>query len=54
MAEVERELGQAGFCVLDMKPAHIVIRFTKDGQLRRRKNGRLVYALIDYELLERP
>jgi hypothetical protein len=54
MAEVEGELQQAGFRVLDMKPAHIVVRFTKGGQLLRRKDGRLVYALIDYELLERP
>lgn len=53
MDEVERELAQSGYCVLDMKPAHIIVRFTKDGQLLRRKDGRLVYALIDYELLER-
>ncbi len=51
--EVELELQQAGFRVLDMKPAHIIIRFDSKGQLRRRKNGRLVYALVDYELLER-
>jgi hypothetical protein len=53
MDEVVRELAQAGFRVLDMKPAHIIVRFTPDGQLRRRKDGRLVYALVDYELLER-
>lgn len=53
MAEVEQELSQVGFRVLDMKPAHIIVRFTPGGQLLRRKNGRLVYALIDYELLER-
>jgi hypothetical protein len=53
MAEVEEELEQAGFRVLDMKPAHIVVRFAKNGQLLRRKDGHLVYALIDYELLER-
>jgi len=53
MAEVEGELAQAGFRVLDMKPAHIVVRVGRDGRLKRRKNGRLVYALIDYELMER-
>ena len=53
MAEVEGELAKAGFRVLDMKPAHIIVRLSKDGKLLRRKNGRLVYALIDYELLER-
>ena len=52
MREVESELQEAGFRMLDMKPAHIVVRFTKSGQLLRRKNGRLAYALIDYELLE--
>jgi hypothetical protein len=52
MEEVERELEQAGFRVVDMKPAHIIVRITKDGSLLRRKDGRLAYALIDYELLE--
>jgi hypothetical protein len=53
MDEVESELKQAGFRVLDMKPAHIIVRFNAGGQLLRRHDGRLVYALIDYELLER-
>jgi hypothetical protein len=53
MNEVVGELEQAGFRVLDMKPAHIIIRLTPDGALLRRKDGRLVYALVDYELLER-
>ncbi len=52
LAEVEQDLRSAGFCVLDMKPAHIIVRFTPDGRLVRRRDGRLVYALIDYELLE--
>jgi hypothetical protein len=52
MAEVETELERAGFHVLDMKPAHIIVRLRADGRLRRRQDGRLVYALIDYELLE--
>ncbi len=53
MAEVEGELEQAGFRVLDMKPAHIILRLDANGRPRRRKDGRLLYALIDYELLER-
>jgi hypothetical protein len=53
MAEVEQELRAAGFRELDMKPAHIIVRFNPHGQLLRRPDGRLVYALIDYELLER-
>jgi len=52
LREVDADLQQAGFRVLDMKPAHIIVRFTPSGQLRRRKDGRLVYALVDYELLE--
>ncbi len=51
-AEVEQELEQAGFRVVDMKPAHIIVRFNEDGSLLRRKDGRLAYALVDYELLE--
>jgi hypothetical protein len=50
---VVRDLAEAGFRVLDMKPAHIIVRVGPDGHLLRRKDGRLVYALVDYELLER-
>lgn len=53
MSEAEGELKQAGFRVLDMKAAHVIVRFTHEGHLLRRKDGRLAYALIDYELLER-
>ena len=50
---VIRELAAIGFRVLDMKPAHIILRLGPDNRLRRRKNGKLLYALVDYELLER-
>jgi hypothetical protein len=53
MSEVERDLHQAGFRMLDIKPAHIIVRFDASGQLLRRRDGSLVYALVDYELLER-
>lgn len=53
MAEVQGELAQAGFVVLDMKPAHIILRFNPAGEVLRRQDGRLVYALVDYELLQR-
>lgn len=53
MAEVEEDLNQAGFRVLDMKPAHIIVRLDSNQNLRRRRDGGLLYALIDYELLER-
>ncbi|MGA1236528.1 MAG: hypothetical protein ACO34E_06635 [Limisphaerales bacterium] len=53
MAEVERDLAEAGYGVLDMKPEHIIVRLDGNGEVVRRRDGRLMYALIDYELLER-
>ncbi|MBN2506002.1 MAG: hypothetical protein JXQ71_04845 [Verrucomicrobia bacterium] len=51
---VNHELGQKGYRVVDMKPAHIIVR-PKEGRhsLSRDKNGQLLYALVDYELLVR-
>ena len=50
---VTRELAEAGFRVLDMKPAHVILRFDESGKLKRRQDGKLLYALVDYELLEK-
>ncbi|HTL17238.1 MAG TPA: hypothetical protein VL793_08375, partial [Patescibacteria group bacterium] len=50
---VTHELQQKGYRVIDMKPAHIILRRTKNGRLLRERNGQLAYALVDYELLER-
>ena len=36
-----------------MKPAHVILRSGQDQSLLRDRNGQLVYALVDYELLER-
>jgi hypothetical protein len=47
-----REMEQKGFRVLDNKPRHIILREWPKGQLLRR-HGELVYALIDFELLQR-
>jgi hypothetical protein len=41
-----------GFRVLDIKPGHIILRQRLDGRLLVRQ-GRLVYALVDFELLQR-
>jgi hypothetical protein len=41
-----------GFKVLDTKPAHVILRVDKMGQVVMR-NGQYPYALIDYELLRR-
>ena len=48
---VTGDLAARGFRVLDNKPRHYILRKRADGSLLRR-NGDLVYALVDYELLE--
>lgn len=50
---VMHELEQKGYRVVDMKPAHIIVRLVPDGSLLRDRNGQVAYALVDYELLER-
>ncbi len=44
------DLGARGFCVLDHKPDHLIVRPRRDARLPFR-DGSLVYALADYELL---
>jgi hypothetical protein len=50
---VTHELWQKGFRVVDMKPAHIILRPQPDKKLLRDHNDQFAYALVDYELLER-
>jgi hypothetical protein len=50
---VTHELEQKGYRVIDMKPAHIILRLADNGRLLRETNGQLAYAIVDYELLER-
>ena len=50
---VTEQLAQKGFRVLDMKPAHVILRRQRNGSLLRDAQGGLVYALVDYELLDR-
>lgn len=55
-AEVQRvreDLAAKGFRVLDLKAHHVILRPDAAGQLRRRRDGRLLHGLIDFELLER-
>ena len=47
------ELELKGYRVADMKPAHVIVRLGPDGSLVRETNGEMVYAVVDYELLER-
>lgn len=50
---VTHELWQKGYRVIDMKPAHIILRPGPNRSLLRDHNGQFAYALVDYELLER-
>lgn len=50
---VTHELWQKGYRVIDMKPAHIILRPQPERKLLRDRNGQFAYALVDYELLER-
>jgi len=50
---VMHELEQKGYRVVDMKPAHVILRLQPDDTLLRDRNGQIVYGIVDYELLER-
>lgn len=50
---VMHELVVKGYRVVDMKPAHVIVRLQPDGSLLRDRTGQVAYALVDYELLER-
>ena len=52
MVDVIDDLAAKGFRVLDTKPNHIILRTRPHGNLLRR-SGRLAYALVDFELLQR-
>jgi hypothetical protein len=52
VTDVVRDLAAKGFRVLDTKPNHIILRRGREGNLLRR-GGKLVYALVDFELLQR-
>lgn len=51
MTLATEDLRLCGFRMLDIKPAHCILRARQDGKLVRDSQGRLVYALVDYELL---
>jgi hypothetical protein len=46
-------LERNGFLVVDHKPAHLIVRWRRDGTLLSRRGGDYAYALIDFELLQR-
>jgi len=53
-AEVIQDLKLKGFRVLDNKPKHFIVRRSRrERGLLRRRDGRVQYALVDFELLQR-
>ncbi|MBU6400616.1 MAG: hypothetical protein KGS61_09875 [Verrucomicrobia bacterium] len=47
------DLARHGFRMADIKPEHLLLRVRPDGSLLHLRDGRVAYALVDYELLER-
>lgn len=47
------ELEQKGYHVVDMKPAHVIVRPRPNGTLLRDRKGQVAFAVVDYELLKR-
>lgn len=45
-------LTRLGYRVLDNKPRHLILRIRPDGTILRR-HGRIVYTMVDFELLQR-
>jgi hypothetical protein len=51
--KAQAELQGNGFLVVDHKPAHLIVRWRRDGTLLKNGAGDYAYALIDFELLQR-
>jgi hypothetical protein len=47
------DLDGRGFAVSDNKPQHIIVRPTSEGQLAQDRDGRIMYGMVDFELLKR-
>ncbi len=48
-----KDLDSQGFTVSDNKPQHIIVRPRQDGSLATDRAGKLLYGLVDFELLKR-
>ena len=53
MERAQCELRDQGFVVSDNKPQHIIVRPKKDGELSKDRSGKILYGLVDFELLRR-
>ena len=47
------DMKRKGFVVRDSKPHHVIVRPSRGGGLARDATGRFLYAMVDFELLER-
>ena len=53
MVRSAEDLNAKGFMVSDAKPQHLIVRPTREGGLARNREGKLLYGLVDFELLRR-
>lgn len=53
LVECNRRLVRRGFRINDNKPHHLIVRPKNGGGVLENRNGDIVYALVDFELLER-
>ncbi len=51
--QVEREMRHKGFTVTDYKPHHIIVRPVREGGVLKQRGGKIAYAVVDFELLQR-
>ena len=49
----DQDLSRLGFAVRDRKPQHIIVRVDETKKSLARNNKNVLYALVDFELLER-
>ena len=53
MFRSDQETRQKGFFVQDYKPHHLIVRPVQGRGLAKNRDGKILYALVDFELLER-
>ncbi|MFC1704019.1 hypothetical protein ACFL1E_04485 [Candidatus Omnitrophota bacterium] len=51
--DAEKGMKKKGFVVRDNKPHHVIVRPKKRKELVKDKKGKVLYGLVDFELLER-
>ncbi|MFC1704351.1 hypothetical protein ACFL1E_06195 [Candidatus Omnitrophota bacterium] len=51
--DADKKMKKKGFVVRDNKPHHVIVRPKKKKELARDQKGKILYGLVDFELLER-